>query len=198
MEVCWLNRPEFLIPNSHQYCKTSLRMQHSSLHPKLIRERRRPQQKPKGWSRHFRYYYYRLLRLQGTPDAIARGIASGVFAGSFPWLGLQIIIAVLLATAIRGNKIAAAAATWVSNPLTYVPIFAFNFKVGQWVTGWHDFSIDQIDWVSSEIWHLGAAFLGTMMLGCFIVGLMGAIGSYFLSFRLVYRLRHGRRARKQI
>ncbi|MBD2580324.1 DUF2062 domain-containing protein [Oscillatoria sp. FACHB-1406] len=151
---------------------------------------RRPESKLQGWRRHWRYYYYRLLRLQGTPDAIARGVACGVFAGSFPWLGLQIVIAVVLATATRGNKIAAAAATWVSNPFTYVPIFAFNFKVGQWITGWHDFSIDDLDWTSSEIWHLGANFLGTMMLGCALVGVVAAIGSYVLSVRLISELRH--------
>lgn len=168
-------------------------MQHSSLETKPIRQHRYPTPKPKGWSRNLRYYYYRLLRLQGTPDAIARGVASGVFAGFFPWLGLQIIVAVLLATAIRGNKIAAAAATWVSNPLTYVPIFAFNFKVGQWVLGKQDFSVNEIDWLSSDIWHLGATFLWTLLLGCFIVGSIAAICSYFFSFRLISRLRHPHR-----
>lgn len=175
-------------------------MHRSSPRTQTILQRRPAEPKLQGWRRHLRYYYYRLLRLQGTSDAIARGVACGVFAGSYPWFGLQIIIAVVLATATRGNKIAAAAATWVSNPLTYVPIFAFNFKVGQWITGWHDFSIDDLDWTSSEIWHLGANFLGTMMLGCSLVGLVAAICSYFLCFRLVsdLRRRQGMRERKSL
>ncbi|MDY7016294.1 MAG: DUF2062 domain-containing protein [Cyanobacteriota bacterium] len=158
-----------------------------------VAARRCAPQKPRGWSRRWRYYYYRLLRLQGTPDAIARGAASGVFAGFFPWFGFQIIVAVFLATAIRGNKLAAAATTWVSNPFTYVPIFAFNFKVGQWVSGWHEFSVSEIDWLSSDFGRFGASFFWTLLLGCAIVGFIAAFCSYCLSFWLVRRLPRTRR-----
>ncbi|MEO0852065.1 MAG: DUF2062 domain-containing protein, partial [Cyanobacteria bacterium J06648_11] len=82
-----------------------------------------------------RYFYLRLIRLQATPAEIARGLAVGVFAGMFPAFGFQTIVSVLFATVIRGNKLAAAAATWVSNPLTYVPIYAFNFQVGKRLLG---------------------------------------------------------------
>lgn len=165
-------------------------MPRSSLETRPLRQRPIPSPKPQGWRRFCRYYYYRLLRLQGTPEAIALGVACGVFAGFFPWFGVQIIVAVILATALRAHKIAAAASTWVSNPFTYVPIFAFNFKVGQWITGWHDFAIDPIDWMSSEIWHFGATFFWTMILGCLLVGSVAALCSYLLAFHLVSRLRH--------
>ena len=38
-----------------------------------------------------RYWWIRLVRLQGHPREIARGFALGVFSGFFPWMGLQII-----------------------------------------------------------------------------------------------------------
>jgi uncharacterized protein (DUF2062 family) len=83
-----------------------------------------------AWKRQLRYLYLRFLRLQGSPQYLARGIASGVFSGCFPLFGLQIIIGVTIATVFRGHRIMAAAATWVSNPFTYVPLFAFNYQVG--------------------------------------------------------------------
>jgi hypothetical protein len=136
--------------------------------------------------------------LNGHPKEIARGIASGVFAGWFPWMGLQIIIAVFFALLIRGNKIAAAAATWVSNPLTYVPIFGFNYKVGEWLLGsWNSTITEQSfeqSWQSFDaMMQLGWSFVITLFFGSFIVGFVMATISYFLSLRLIYRWRNRRR-----
>ena len=91
-----------------------------------------------SWRRRLQYWYWRLVRLQGQPDAIARGLACGVFAGLFPIFGLQTIVGVFLAILLGGNKILAAAGTWISNPLTYVPIYGFNFHVGKWSLNQHD------------------------------------------------------------
>lgn len=172
-------------------------MQRSSpLVEKPVRDRPSPKRNQRGWLRNLRLYYYRLLRLQGSSGAIARGIAAGVFAGCFPLLGLQILAGVLLATAIRGNRIAAAAGTWISNPITYVPIFVFNFKIGERLLGLHDasLSIDEINWQSVEILDLGFAFLIPLLLGCLVTGSIAAICSYFLSFRLFTRWQESRRA----
>jgi uncharacterized protein (DUF2062 family) len=157
--------------------------------------------KPQSWwARRWRYCYYRLLRLRGTPHTIARGLAAGVFAGCFPIFGLQTIVGVLLATVVRGNKFVAVAGTWVSNPLTYVPIFAFNFHIGQMLLRSYDLSIDDIvDWQSVDLMELGSQFLWTMFVGCSVVGLIAAIASYFLSlslFKRLHKMRQNRRNRR--
>lgn len=111
-----------------------------SLHPK--RKKRKSQWQI--WQKTWRYPYLRFIRLRGSTEAIARGLAVGVFAGMFPIFGFQMAIAVVLAAFVRGNKIVAAAATWVSNPLSYLPLFAFNFQVGRWLLGSseHSFSFE--------------------------------------------------------
>lgn len=144
-------------------------------------------------ARHCRYFYLRFRRLRGTPAAIARGLACGVFAGCFPLFGLQTIIGVLLAVIFRGNKFAAAIGTWISNPLTYVPIFAFNYKVGEVLLGFNN-TIPQTNlqqnWQSwSTLMESGFDFVFTLFLGCFIVGLICAVGSYILCLKLVSRWR---------
>lgn len=163
-----------------------------------FRKKRKSRRKSWGGTRFLRYWYFRFVRLNGHPKEIARGIASGVFAGWFPWMGLQIIIAVFLAILVRGNKIAAAAATWVSNPLTYVPIFGFNYKVGEGLLGLRDSAVTEKSFEQSwqsfdSMMQLGWNFVITLFFGSFIVGVVMATISYFLSLRLLYRWRNKRR-----
>ena len=81
--------------------------------------------------RRFRFFYLKLRRLRGKPVFVAKGLAVGVFAGCFPFFGIQSLLGILLATLCRGSKVAALAATWISNPLTYVPLYVFNYKIGK-------------------------------------------------------------------
>lgn len=143
--------------------------------------------------RSWRYFCLRFLRLRGTPNYISRGLAFGVFAGCFPLFGLQTIMGVLLAVIFRGHKLAAAAGTWVSNPLTYVPIFAFNYKVGEFLLG---FGIGQTqvsfpdNWQSwAELKPLGFVFLVSLFFGCLTVGSVAALLTYIVSFKFLSRWR---------
>ncbi|MDX2270992.1 MAG: DUF2062 domain-containing protein [Cyanobacteriota bacterium] len=151
-----------------------------------------------SWSRWLRYYYLRLIRLQSTPEAIGRGLAVGVFAGSFPIFGLQTLVAILLAMMVRGNKLVAAAGTWISNPLTYVPFFVFNYQVGQWILGSHrhtDLKAVASSWQHWQDW--GGEMVITMFLGCAVVGLILGVISYFVGVRLVQNYRQRRLSRSQ-
>ncbi|NEP56951.1 MAG: DUF2062 domain-containing protein [Symploca sp. SIO2G7] len=152
-----------------------------------------------SFRRRLKYFYWRLVRMQGSSRAIARGFACGVFAGMFPLLGLQTIIGVLLALPLRGNKILAITGTWISNPLTYVPIYTFNFHVGQWLLNKHDLmSINFDSW--QQIKELGAEISLILLVGCLAVGLVSGIVSYFLSLKLINRFRatyHLRRQRRK-
>jgi uncharacterized protein (DUF2062 family) len=141
------------------------------------------------WRRQLRYVYLRFLRLQGTPEQLARGTAAGVFAGSFPLFGFQIIIGVAVATALRGNRIMAAASTWVSNPLTYVPIFAFNYQVGLWLLGGGPAENFQ-DLDTLKGWaDMGTEVSVRLMLGSTLVGVVAGVVSYFGGLPLIRRVR---------
>jgi hypothetical protein len=147
------------------------------------------------WKRQLRYCFLRFLRLQGSPQQLARGIASGVFSGCFPLFGLQIIIGVSLATVLRGNRIMAAAATWVSNPFTYVPLFAFNYQVGDRLLGRQSNS-GFTDLDSFRTWmDMGAEVSSRLMLGSTVVGLGAALGSYYGGIVLIHSLRQRRTLR---
>jgi len=141
------------------------------------------------WKRKLRYLYLRIIRLRSTTPAIARGLAMGVFAGLFPFFGAQTLLGVSLAILVRGNKLTAALGTWISNPLTYVPIYLFNFRVGQFFLGTDELSTD-IDWTSTtELLQAGKLFVATLLVGCTVMGAIAAILAYFLSLWLIPRLR---------
>lgn len=144
--------------------------------------------------------------MQGSPQAIARGLAAGVFAGWFPLFGLQTIIGVAIAVLIRGNKIMAAAGTWVSNPFTYVPIYFFNFRIGQWLLQKVGISFDipafnDLQRLSassklpkvSELIDLGAGFTIPLFLGSFVIGLITAVLAYVMGIWAAQAIRQHRK-----
>jgi len=67
-----------------------------------------------------------------------RGVAAGVAAGLFIGLLIpvaQILLAAVAAVALRANIPVAAAATFITNPLTVPPIYYAAYHLGAWVTG---------------------------------------------------------------
>ena len=71
-----------------------------------------------------------LWKQEGTPAKRARGLAICVFSGCFPLFGLQTFLGLGLASLLRGNHFLAAAGTWISNPITYIPLYWLNYRVG--------------------------------------------------------------------
>ncbi len=141
------------------------------------------------WQRLLRYFYIRFLRMRSSPKAIARGMAAGVFAGSFPLLGLQTIIGVAIASCIRGNKVVAAASTWISNPFTYVPLFALNFHMGRWLLRLPSIELPSSA-VGIRVWmEMGMGVVAALMLGSFITGIVFSIAGYYAGLRIGRRVR---------
>jgi len=66
----------------------------------------------------YKYYFLRIIRQPAPPHNVAMGVFCGVFAGCLIPLG-QIFLAVAMAFVLRGSKVPAALATFISNPLTY-------------------------------------------------------------------------------
>ena len=154
-----------------------------------------------NWKRGLRYLYLRFIRLHATPPEIARGFAFGVFWGMFPLPGLQIAIAVVTAAVFRSSKLAAAAGTWLSNPITTLPFTALNFHVGQWALGreWRDLPPGSFDSLE-EVLNLGSEFITSYLMGCLIVGSCMGILAYVLGLPTVAAIRRSvenRRSRRR-
>ena len=65
-------------------------------------------------------------------NPLALGVAIGMFCGLIPG-PLQLAGSLLLCVWLRANVIAAAVATFYTNPLTIIPLYMLAFQIGHWV-----------------------------------------------------------------
>src|SRR3982751_3961326 len=60
-------------------------------------------------------------------ESVARGVAIGLFSGIVPIIPFQTILAIFLSIFLRGNLAIAFLVSWVSNPLTIIPLTYFMY-----------------------------------------------------------------------
>jgi uncharacterized protein (DUF2062 family) len=84
----------------------------------------------KGFTRGFRYFGLRIVRLSSSPHSIAVGVAAGAASSATPFIGFHILIALAVAYLFSGNLIAAGIATALANPLTIPIILAASYEIG--------------------------------------------------------------------
>ncbi len=139
--------------------------------------------------RYYKYYLRRIQSLQEEPKAIARGFAIGVFTGCFPFFGIQMIAALVFAILFKGNKIAAMMGTWISNPFTYIPIFLFNFQIGNFIlSNLFNINFDYLTDFNPDSWEnltdSGKEITLTLLIGSFFIGSIFAILAYYITLTI--------------
>lgn len=112
--------------------------------------------------------------------------------GCFPIFGFQTLLGVALASLVRGNHLLAAAGTWISNPITDLPLIWLNYQLGQLLLG------PGKGWPGGALLHhetlrqLGWDFTSRLLLGSALVGAVAAPLSGLLCWRW---LEHRQRTR---
>lgn len=112
-----------------------------------------------GWLRAAQYVQHRMWRLPGTPEQIARGVFAGTITVFTPFFGLHFVIAAVLARVMKGSVIASLLATFIGNPLTYVPIAALSLNLGHFMlgsrptVGVNDSLFRRFGGAASDLWH---------------------------------------------
>ncbi len=145
----------------------------------------------------------RVVRLRASPHAIALGVAIGVFVGVTPTVGLQMLIAVFVATLLGASRLAAVVPVWITNPVTIVPMYSFNYWVGRLLVGGP--TVDQFRVKAQHIaglyatgaltdatwalFNLGTQTLLPLWLGCVLVGIVAGAVAYPVTRRAVVAFR---------
>jgi uncharacterized protein (DUF2062 family) len=150
-----------------------------------------------------------LIKLRGSPEAIALGVAIGVFVAFTPTIGFQTVIALILATFLNANRPAAMVLVWITNPLTIPPCFAFTYWVGSLIwPGPSPASVSQVIRGSvaavarHDFWEMYdqfATFVGMgrdvlipLLVGGVVVGVTVGSVAYFLTLRSIRGYRRHR------
>ena len=153
----------------------------------------------KGGSRRIKYiinqWIHRLIHLNESPYRIAMGCACGIFCSALPIFG-QTFISMIAALVLRASVIASLPWTWISNPLTTLPMWYGGYRLGIWIMpGKHKplsyteiqalmQNFDQMDWtqglslLSTELWEA----LQPLWLGTVVMGLAMAAPSFILVY----------------
>jgi len=103
----------------------------------------------------------------------AKGIAIGIFCAFLP-MPFEMIPAIFIAMMLRGNLPFAVAGVWISNPLTWVPLYTPCYFLGARILG-----IDPIHITEIRILELGLHYIA-LWLGCLIVGITLSISAHFI------------------
>ncbi len=69
--------------------------------------------------------------MKSGPEAMARGVAIGLFIGLTPTVGFQTVLMIILCIALAGNFPTAFVASFVSNPLTTAPLYWGYHSLGE-------------------------------------------------------------------
>ncbi|WP_294477857.1 DUF2062 domain-containing protein [uncultured Victivallis sp.] len=154
--------------------------------------------------RRLRFYYLKIMRNNGSPEYIARGVAVGIFIGFFLPIGFQSLPAIALAWLLKGAKIPAFLLTFHSNYVTSFFFYPVQCYVGSWLLfhplRWRMLT-EQLHSLVNEpslkaFFELGTPLVLSFFAGGLFFGLLTAIPGYRLTVRLVLRFRAERAKRR--
>lgn len=147
-----------------------------------------------------------IAKEKDPPHKIALGLALGIFIGFLPIMGIQMATATLLALPLRANLKAANAGVWISNPITFIPLYYVNYLLGLQLFPGHEVSWGEFRMVMSEasdwswtalkesvsnLLDLGSDIMLPLWTGSAILAVVLGVATYFVSYYFVvgYRTR---------
>jgi uncharacterized protein (DUF2062 family) len=136
----------------------------------------------------------KLLAIRDTPEAIAGGVAIGIFFGFTPQFGLKTVLSICLAWLTGSNIIAAVIAGTLHDlllPLMPV-VYVWEYKVGYWLmTNPHRWPEHlrkvHLAWHEWRNWTMFLSVGKPLLLGSMVYGTPMALLSYFISKKIVIR-----------
>ena len=130
--------------------------------------------------------------------SVARAFAAGLFVAWLPIPGQMVVVA-MAALYFRANMAISVALVWITNPLTWVPLFYPAYRIGLWFLNVtpptnFQFTFDNV------MAHLGALWL-PLLFGCLLVGTIFAVVGYFgiqyfWSWHVTRKWQHRKQARE--
>ena len=149
--------------------------------------------------RWFEEHSLKLLAIRDTPDAIAGGVAIGMFFGFTPLFGLKTIGAVFLAWLTRSNILAAVLAGAMHDlVLPFLPVvYIWEYKLGYWMLHreWPQrLTTLRLRWSEWRNWTTFLTVGKPLLLGSMVCAVPVAVVSFFITKTLVARHQRHKKA----
>ncbi len=106
-------------------------------------------------------------------SSTAKGVAIGIFCAFLP-MPFEMVPAIFIAVMIRGNLAFSIAGVWLSNPVTWIPLYTPCYLLGTRIMNIQPVPLDQVKLLDIG-WHYVALWLG-----CLIIGSLVALATHFL------------------
>ncbi len=87
----------------------------------------------RSWRRFRQLIIKKILHLDDTPHRIAFGVFLGFLVGWTPTMGAQIFLYLIIASILRANRVSGIPPILLTNPITAIPIYLFNWRIGKWL-----------------------------------------------------------------
>jgi uncharacterized protein (DUF2062 family) len=147
-------------------------------------------------SKWFKEHSLKLLAIRDTPNAIAGGVAIGIFFGFTPLVGLKTLLSIFFAWLTRCNIVAAAISVTLHDvALPFMPVlFRWEYNLGYWLLSdphqWPE-RLRDLHWRARE-WRSWTTFFSVgrpLLLGSVIVSGPFAFLAFWLTRGIVIRHR---------
>ena len=171
------------------------------------------------WVRVQRPIITRILHLGDSPHRIAMGVFLGFLIGWTPTMGAQIFLYLIFAFLLRANRASGLLPIMLTNPLTALPVYVFNWRIGRLIL--HPGGVDEVDQAiqrqtmdsflddfhiarlfDGEFWSsMGPAFRAfglELIVGCLVVGLVCGTVGYAATYYGVVAYRRRRALQKEL
>jgi uncharacterized protein (DUF2062 family) len=135
-----------------------------------------------------------LFTIKDSPERLAMSFSTGLFIGISPLLGLHTILSIMVASVFRLNKLVTLMGTYVTNPWSLVPIYAFCTWVGTKLTG--TTGVSGLNFHEITVFNILKTLKGLFwpfVVGTTTVAIVSAFLSYWIVLFLVKRFREGER-----
>lgn len=151
--------------------------------------------------------YRTMMRHNGDPEYISKGVAIGLFIGFLIPMGLQLVIAIPLAFLFKASKVMTAAFTFVTNPLTVFLIYPIQLFIGSYLI-FSPLTMKHINanlstFIEADmnsfqiVLKLGGQLIGSFLAGGFLFGVIAAFIGYKMSKSFVIAMQKKRAERRK-
>ena len=113
--------------------------------------------------------------------SVARAAAIGLFCAFLP-MPFEMLPAAIGAIWLGGNLPLSVALVWISNPITWIPLYTPAYLLGNWIL---DKNVATIDTITADVL---IDSLASLWIGCLIIGTLVSIIA-FISVNGVWRLK---------